>query len=180
MVLLFLYTFLFDELDWILMKEGYFQKKLTELAEKQQRLSSSLKLLDAEIDRIESRVGGLKPVIKRLNDVEAFKEQSLDELKKENDEKITQIQNEVSKLLRKEVKDVTRKKADTLEETLSQIEEDKELFKKYAESISSIETEITYVKEFHRLLLMKLVNKGVLSYHEQKEIDRRASKKSKK
>lgn len=162
------------------MKEGYFQKKLTELAEKQQNLSSSLKLLDAEIDRIESRIGGLKPVIKRLNDVEAFKEQALAALKKRNDEKITRVQKKVGQQLRKEVKDVTRKKADTLEESLSQIKKDEKVFNKYAASISSIETEITYVKEFHRLLLMKLVNKGVLSYHEQQEIDRRASKKSKK
>jgi len=40
------------------MKEGYFQKKLTELAEQQQALSSSLSLLEAEIDRLESRIGG--------------------------------------------------------------------------------------------------------------------------
>lgn len=162
------------------MKEGYFQKKLTELAEKQQQLSSSLKMLDAEIDRIESRIGGLKPVIKRLNDIESFKEQTLDDLKRKNDEKISHAQKEVGERLRKEVKDVTRKKADTLEESISQIKKDEELFKRYANSISSIETEIRYVEEFHRLLLMKLVNKGVLSYHEQQEIDRRASKKSRK
>jgi prefoldin subunit 5 len=52
------------------MKEGYFQKKLTELAEKQQDLSKLLEMYESEIDRLESRIGGFKPVIKRLNDVE--------------------------------------------------------------------------------------------------------------
>lgn len=161
------------------MKEGYFQKKLTELAEKQQSLSSSLELLQAEIDRLESRIGGLKPVVKRLNDVEQFKEQSLAELKKKNDERMKRVQNEFAEELKKQVRDVTRKKADTLKKSLKEIDEDKNLFKHYAEGISSIQTEISYVKEFHRLLVMKLVNKGVLSYQEQQELDRRAKKKTK-
>jgi len=161
------------------MKEGYFQKKLTELAEKQEQLSSALKLLDAEINRLETRIGGLKPVIKRLDDVEAFKEQSLELLKKENDKTIQMVQRKVENQLKKQVRDVTRKKADVLEESVSQIKKDEELFKKYVVHIDTIESDINYVKEFHRLLVMKLVNKGVLSYKEQQEIDRRASKKSK-
>ena len=161
------------------MKEGYFQKKLTELTEKQQSLSSSLKLLNAEIDRLEARIGGLKPIIKRLNDVEAFKEQTLSELNKINVERIDKMLDEFAEDLKKQVRDVTRKKADTLENSIKQMQDDKELFQKYAESISAIESEILYVKEFHRLLVMKLVNKGVLSYHEQEEINRRSSKKSK-
>ena len=161
------------------MKEGYFQKKLTELAEKQQELSSSLKLLHADIDRIESRVGGLKPLIKRLNDVESFKEQTLSELNNKNDERMKRIQREFADTLKKEVRDVTHKKADILENSVVEIQNDKELFKKYANSISQIESDISYVKEFHRLLVMKLVNKGVLSYHEQEEINRRSLKKVK-
>jgi hypothetical protein len=162
------------------MKEGYFQKKLTELAEKQQSLSSALKLIDAEIDRLEYRIGELKPVIKRLNNVEAFKEQSLNELKQSNDIKIEQVKTELEDELKKQVKEITTKKAAVLEESNQQIKKDEELFSRYANKISTIESEIGYVKEFHRLLVMKLVNKGVLSYHEQQEIDRRASKQSKK
>lgn len=162
------------------MKEGYFQKKLTELAEKQQSLSSSLKLLDAEIDRIEYRIGELKPVIKRLNDVEAFKELSLTELKQSNTAEIEKVKNELIDDLKKQVREITTKKAAALEESAVQIKKDEELFSKYAKGIASIESEISYVREFHRLLVMKLVNKGVLSYHEQQEIDRRALKKSKK
>ncbi|MBS3801600.1 MAG: hypothetical protein KGY65_02490 [Candidatus Thermoplasmatota archaeon] len=162
------------------MKEGYFQKKLTELAEKQQDLSSALQLLEAEIDRLESRIGGLKPVIKRLNDVEAFKQQSLEVLKKENEKKINQVKNEIGEKASKQVKDITREKAAILEKSSKQIEKDEALFKKYAKSISSIEADISFVKEFHRLLVMKLVNKGILSYHEQQEIERRSTKKIKK
>ena len=161
------------------MKEGYFQKKLTELAEKQQELSSLLKLLHAEIDRIESRVGGLKPLIKRLNDVETFKDQTLSEINSKNEERMKRVQRDFSESLKKEVRDVTRKKADVLENSLIEIQKDKELFNQYAKSISQIESNIIYVKEFHRLLVMKLVNKGVLSYHEQEEINRRSVKKSK-
>lgn len=161
------------------MKEGYFQKKLTELAEKQQELSSSLKLLQTEIDRIESRVGGLKPLIKRLNDIESFKEQTLSEINSKNNEIMKRQQSEFADSLKKEVRDVTNKKADVLEKSNIEIQESKELFKRYAQSISQIESDISYVKEFHRLLVMKLVNKGVLSYHEQEEINRRASKKVK-
>ena len=162
------------------MKEGYFQKKLTALAEKQQALSKALQLYESEINRLEERIGGLKPVIKRLDDIESFKEQSLAELKKENEKKINQVKNNVTDMLTRQVKDITHNKADILDKSNKQIEKDEALFKKYAESICTIESEILYVKEFHRLLVMKLVNKGILSYHEQQEIDRRASKKRKK
>jgi DNA anti-recombination protein RmuC len=162
------------------MKEGYFQKKLTEIAEKQQDLSKALQLYESDINRLESRIGGLKPVIKRLNDIELFKEKSLDELKKENEKKINRVQDELGENVSKQVKNLIRKKSEILEKSINQINQDAALFKKYATSISSIESEILYVKEFHRLLVMKLVNKGILSYHEQQEIDRRASKKVKK
>ncbi len=161
------------------MKEGYFQKKLTELSEKQQELSSSFNLLQAEIDRIETRVGGLKPLIKRLNDVDSFKEQTLSEIINKNDDRMKRIQREFADSLKKEVRDVTHKKADVLENSVKEIQKDKELFKRYASSISAIESDIGYVKEFHRLLVMKLVNKGVLTYHEQEEINRRSLKKIK-
>ncbi|HMA82973.1 MAG TPA: hypothetical protein VKP59_01955 [Candidatus Thermoplasmatota archaeon] len=162
------------------MKEGYFQKKLTELAEKQQDLTSALQLLESEIDRLESRIGGLKPVIKRLSDVELFKQQSLEILKKENQKKINRVKDEIGEKASKQVKDITREKAAILEKSSKQIETDEALFKKYVKSISSIESDISFVKEFHRLLVMKLVNKGILSYHEQQEINRRATKKIKK
>jgi len=161
------------------MKEGYFQKKLTELSEKQQELSSSFNLLQAEIDRIETRVGGLKPLIKRLNDVDSFKEQTLSEISSKNDDRMKRIQREFADSLKKEVRDVTHKKADVLENSVKEIQKDKELFKRYTSSISAIESDIGYVKEFHRLLVMKLVNKGVLTYHEQEEINRRSLKKIK-
>lgn len=161
------------------MKEGYFQKKLTELSEKQQELSSSFNLLQAEIDRIETRVGGLKPLIKRLNDVDSFKEQTLSEISSKNDDRMKRIQKEFADSLKKEVRDVTHKKADVLENSVKEIQKDKELFKRYTSSISAIESDIGYVKEFHRLLVMKLVNKGVLTYHEQEEINRRSLKKIK-
>ena len=161
------------------MKEGYFQKKLTELSEKQQELSSSFNLLQSEIDRIETRVGGLKPLIKRLNDVDSFKEQTLSEISSKNDDRMKRIQKEFADSLKKEVRDVTHKKADVLENSVKEIQKDKELFKRYTSSISAIESDIGYVKEFHRLLVMKLVNKGVLTYHEQEEINRRSLKKIK-
>ncbi len=161
------------------MKEGYFQKKLTELAEQQQALSSSLSLLEAEIDRLESRIGGLKPIVKRLNDVESFKEQSLAELKEKNDGLIKKVEKDLIKRSEKTVKEITHNKADILKESMIQIKHDEELFRRYAESISSIQSEIAYVKEFHRLLMMKLINKGVLSYHEQQDISKRSSKKAK-
>lgn len=161
------------------MKEGYFQKKLTELAEQQQKLSSSLTLLEAEIERLEYRIGGLKPIVKRLNDVESFKDQTLSELKKENDSLIQLAKNELVQGSERIVKEITNKKIDIIQESRVQIKKDEELFKRYAEGIASIQSEIAYVKEFHRLLVMKLVNKGVLSYHEQQEIDKRAIKKVK-
>ncbi|MDG6219143.1 MAG: hypothetical protein QCI00_06860 [Candidatus Thermoplasmatota archaeon] len=159
------------------MKEGYFQKKLTELAEQQQKLSSSLTLLEAEIERLEYRIGGLKPIVKRLNDVESFKDLTLDELKKENDSLIQEAKNDLIQASEKIVKEITNKKIDVIQESRIQIKKDEELFKRYAEGIASIQSDIVYVKEFHRLLVMKLVNKGVLSYQEQQEIDKRSSKK---
>ena len=66
------------------MKEGYIQLKISELNDKCNKIDQMFSLEKSKIELLEERVGGLKELIKKLKDLESFKENILKEIKKEN------------------------------------------------------------------------------------------------
>ena len=60
-----------------------------------------------------------------------------------------------------------------------QIKKDEEVFNIQIEKIKKLENSVSFLIEFHRLFILKLINKGILNNRELDEIERRAGKKLK-
>lgn len=65
-----------------------------------------------------------------------------------------------------------------LNETKGLLKEDQLLFQEYTQVVREAEMATVFLKEFHHLLLLKLVNKGVFSTRDLSEIKKRAEKRS--
>ena len=158
------------------MKEAYLQKKLTELSEESQKISQQIKMRRNELETLEQRLGELKVLLTRLKKVEQFIEESMKELKEKNSELIIQQATELEQHLQKQIDDRLEHKSFLLNQTLSQLEKDTSLFQKNQVNIDEARLKALYVKEFHRLLMLKLINKGILTHREIKEIQLRSEK----
>lgn len=160
-----------------MMKEGYLQLKISELNDKCNKIDQMFSMEKSKIELLEERVGGLKELIKKLKDLENFKDNILKEIKKEN-------QN----IFSKEIKNITDKIPGSVEKTIQnktkEIDNFLEKMKNYEEEINEqnklineLNEKINYLSKHNEYLMMKLVNKTVLSYKEVDELDKRSSKK---
>ena len=77
------------------MKEGYLQLKIQELNDKCTKIDQMIKMEKSKIELLEESVGGLKNLIKKLKDLENFKENLQKQIKKDNEENISK---EIKKL----------------------------------------------------------------------------------
>jgi hypothetical protein len=160
------------------MKEGYIKLKIAELNDKCTQIDQLISMEKSKLELLEDRVGGFKDLIKKLKDLDDFKENMLKQIKKDNKE-----------LLEKEIKNITKKVSNDIElSIISKIKEiekineyitsrEKEL-EKQSEDISSINKKIDYLLNHNNYLMMKLVNKGVISDREVNELHLRSKKKS--
>jgi len=159
------------------MKEGYLQGKITELFEKTREIEQIHKIQQEELNRFMEQVGGFKQLLKRLKDIEGFKELSLKTIKEENADLIKDEIDKATRRIEKSVKDDIEHRSFVLNELRKKLENDQQLFLKYADQLESLEETLHFMIEYHRLLSLKLINKGILSTQEKEEIERRAKKK---
>jgi hypothetical protein len=159
------------------MKDGYIQLKIAEINDKCKNIEQLIKVEKSKIELLEERVGGFKDLIKKLKDIDHFKQNLLTEIKKDN-----------KKLLREDIQKISKEIADNIEKLL--IEKIKGIDKKL-DYILSIETKIekqndvflhlneniNYLLKHNDFLMMKLVNKAVISDREVNEMHIRSSKK---
>lgn len=159
------------------MKEGYLQLKISELNDKCVEIDQMLSMEKSKIRMLEERVGGLKELIKKLNDLEEFKNKLFLEIEKNNKEHIsnelTQISNNFAKTIEKLVKNKTSE-IDKILEYMKKREKETDQQKVL---ISDLKERKDYLLKHNQLLMMKLVNKGILSDREVEELDKRSSKK---
>ena len=160
------------------MKEGYIKLKISEINDKCQQIEQMISMEKSKLELLEQRVGGFKDLIKKLQDLDNFKENMLKQIKKDNKD-----------LLESEIKNISKKVSDDIEiNIINKIKEvekimnyitkrDKELIKQ-SEEISQINQNISYLLNHNNFLMMKLVNKGVLSDREVNELHIRSRKKS--
>jgi len=160
------------------MKEGYIKLKLAELNDKCKEIDQIITMEKSKLELLESRVGGFKDLIKKMQDIDNFKDNLLKEIKKENKD-----------LLEKEITDITKKVSGNIElSIISKIKEiekinnyltsrEKELDIQ-SEKISGINEKIDYLLKHNDYLMMKLVNKGIISDREVNELHIRSKKKS--
>ena len=159
------------------MKEGYLQGKITELFEKTREIEQIHKMQQEELKRFMEQIGGFKQLLKRLKDVEAFKESSLKTIQEENTAILSEALEKATLRFQKTIKDDLEHRSFMLNELKKQLDEDKKIFARYVDQLSSLEESLAFLLEYHRLLALKLINKGVISTREKEEIERRAKKR---
>jgi len=161
------------------MKEGYLQKKIAEFSEKLQDFNHRLNMAETEFDRFQMDLGNFKDLLKKLKQVEEFQQNGVDRLSREGrkliDDQITSLKEYAGKEIVKQI-DVHSK---TMQKTLEKLKEDETLFKSSLEELDSFRDDIYFYKEFQRLFILKLINKGILNHRELSEIELRAKKRVK-
>ena len=78
------------------MKDGYLQLKIQELNDKCKRIDQMFSMEKSKIELLEERVGGLKDLIKKLKDLEEYKENILKDIKKDNQQALNQEINSIT------------------------------------------------------------------------------------
>ncbi len=160
------------------MKEGYLQLKISELNDKCTQIDQMISMEKSKIELLEQRVGGLKELIKKLQDLEEFKDKILKQIQKDNQKLILEEIKSISNKITDNIDSLVKSKTKEIENIVIYMKSrEKDIFQQ-TEMISQINTKINYLLNYNNFLMMKLVNKGFLSDREVTELDRRSSKKS--
>ena len=160
------------------MKEGYLQLKISELNDKCTQIDQMISMEKSKIELLEQRVGGLKELIKKLQDLDEFKDKILKQIQKDNQKLILEEIKSISNKIADNIDSLVKSKTKEIENIMNYMKSrEKEIYQQ-TEMISQINTKINYLLNYNNFLMMKLVNKGFLSDREVTELDSRSSKKS--
>ena len=160
------------------MKEGYLQLKISELNDKCTQIDQLISMEKSKIELLEQRVGGLKELIKKLQDLDEFKDKILKQIQKDNQKLILEEIKSISNKIADNIDSLVKSKTKEIENIMNYMKSrEKEIYQQ-TENISQINTKINYLLNYNNFLMMKLVNKGFLSDREVTELDSRSSKKS--
>jgi hypothetical protein len=162
------------------MKEGYLQLKITEFNDKCNQLEQMLSLEDSKIHLLQEKVGEYKEVIKKLQDIQEFKNQTITEIRKENETILKNQIEQVSQRLSEVLKELVTSKEDKINGTLQLLQKREEEIIKQTELLDQHTKELLFLLEHNEILMMKLVNRKVLTEHDVIEMQRRATKKAEK
>jgi hypothetical protein len=130
------------------------------------------------IELLEHRVGGFKDLIKKLKDLDNFKDEIKKQIKKENQELLSEEIKKISKNISDEIDVLLKTKIKEIEESIDYLSSREKDFEKQDETISQINKNVNYLLRHNELLMMKLVNKAMISDREVNELHMRSSKKS--
>lgn len=162
------------------MKEGYLQTKIAELNDKCKQIDQMISIQESKMRRLRQRVGNYKELLNKLNDVQNVKDQIIGHITEENEKLIKKHIEDLSDEIHGIVDVSLDGKAQTINEALDYLNEREGEIKQQAETIVQQTKEINFLMEYNNLLMMKLVNKGVLSDQDVTEMQRRAAKKARK
>ena len=160
------------------MKEGYLQLKIAELNEKCNQIEQQLAFENSKLQLLQEKVGEYKAVIKRLEDIQMFKTQTVKEIREENEKIIKNHVEHVSHQLSKVLNELATRKADAITETLHLLEKRQEDLTKQAAVLEQHAQQLAFLLGHTEILMMKLVNRNVLTEHDVMEMQRRATKKA--
>lgn len=159
------------------MKEGYLQLKISELNDKCNQIDHMISMVKSKIELLEQRVGGLKELIKKLEDIDKFKEIQLKQIKDENKELLEKEITGISKKIADEIELIVKNKIKDIEKSMEYLKNRENEIKEQNKIISQMNEKISYLLKHNDLLMMKLANKALLNYKEIEEMDIRSSKK---
>lgn len=154
--------------------------KITEFNDKLTQLEQLLAMEDQKLRFVQEKVGEYKEVIKKLQDLQEFKHQALTEIRKENEAILKNQVDHVSQQLSKVLKELTTSKAEKINETVKLLEGRKADLEHQAALIEEHAKRLIFLAEHNDILMMKLVNRRVLTEHDVVEMQRRATKKAEK
>lgn len=162
------------------MKEGYIQLKISELNDKCTQIDQMILMEKSKIELLEQRVGGLKELIKKLEELDKFKEIQMKQLRDENKALLEKEIDSISKKIADDIEVVVKNKIKDIEKTMNYLTNRENEIKEQNKIISQMNEKISYLLKHNELFMMKLVNKAVLTYREVEEMDTRSSKKQDK
>jgi len=160
------------------MKEGYLQLKIAELNDKCNQIEQMLSFEDSKLKLLQEKVGEYKEVIKKLQDLQAFKTQSLASIREENEKFIKSQVEQVSRQLSKVLDDLIKSNANKIETTLQLLQKREKNLARQSEILEKHTKDLLFLLEHTEILMMKLVNKNVLSGYDVSEMERRAKQKA--
>ena len=160
------------------MKEGYLQLKIAELSDKCKQIDQMISMEKKKIESLEQSVGGLKELIKKLKDLENFKDTTLKQIRENNKEILEEEINNISEKVSKNIESIVKEKTREMEKTLNYIMNQESKSNQQTDTLIDINSKLTYLLNYNNYFMMKLVNKGILTDREVTEMDRRSSKKS--
>ena len=162
------------------MKEGYLQLKIAELNDKCKKIERMLSLEDSKLQLLQEKVGEYKEVIKKLKDVQDFKTQTTNDIREDNEKIIKNQVERVSKELSKVLNELVTDKADKINETLQFLQRREGELAKQERTLEQHTKDLIFLLEHNEILMMKLVNRNVLSGQDVTEMQRRATKRAHK
>lgn len=160
------------------MKEGYLQLKISELNDKCTQIDQMISMEKSKIELLEQRVGGFKELIKKLKDLDEFKDRILKQIQKNNQELISEEIKSISDKIAENVDSLVKSKTKEIENVLKYMKSREKEIDQQAEMILQVNEKVNYLLNHNNFFMMKLVNKGVLSDREVTELHSRSSKKS--
>ena len=160
------------------MKEGYLQMKISEFNDKLTQLEQLFSVEESKIRLLQEKVGEYKEIIKKLQDVQEFKNQAITEIRKENEAVISNQIQQISQRLSEMLKDLTTNKAEKMNETIALLQKREAEIITQAEQIQQHTKQLIYLSEHNDILMMKLANRKVINEHDVVEMQRRATKKA--
>ena len=161
------------------MKEGYLQTKIAELNDKCKQIDQMISIQESKMRRLRQRVGNYKELLNNLNDVQNVKDKLIGYITEKNERLIKKHIENLSDEIHGIVDVSLDGKAQTINEALEYLNKREEEIKQQAETIVHQTKEINILIEYNNLLMMKLINKGVLSDQDVTEMKRRSVKKAK-
>ena len=160
------------------MKEGYLQLKISELNDKCTQIDQMISMEKSKIELLEQRVGGFKELIKKLQDLDEFKDKILKQIQKDNQELLAEEIKSISDKIAENIDSLVKSKTKEIENIMNYMKSREKEIDQQTEMISQVNEKVNYLLNHNNFLMMKLVNKGVLSDREVTELHIRSSKKS--
>ena len=160
------------------MKEGYLQLKISELNDKCTQIDQLISMEKSKIELLEQKVGGLKELIKKLQDLDKFKDKILKQVQNDNQKLILEETKTISDKISKNIDSLVKTKTKEIEDILSYMKSREKGIDQQTEMISQVNEKVNYLLNHNNFLMMKLVNKSVLSDREVTELHTRSTKKS--
>ena len=160
------------------MKEGYLQLKIAELNDKINKIEDMFSLENSKLQLLQEKVGEYKEVIKKLKDIQDYKDQMIYDIRKENEKIIMTQVEKVSKELTDVLNELVSDKANKINETLKFLQKREEELMHQGKALEQHTKDLTFLLEHNELFMMKLINKDLLTGQDVSEMKRRAEKKA--